>query len=392
MPRSAAKSRTEKRNRKLSAHMTPPPTQELEVDDITPGRLTQGQWTDMLMEHADETDDTVGEIMEELMGKVMEGCFKVHIEKQIAPFSASWAKNYLTQTLERQIMCPNEGGDPREVSKTEDSEPVPTTLDAWVQGCVPVVNIPTRPDPASQQEDDDGQVPVQTESKVNQQCDSIAQTKSSPKQSEKETSPSYECKEVLSPRPLPKNVGKKRKERVNLPPVPKPVPSKLLPPLSCLAGEKDVAVEGQNSLHSVYNNKTGSLYRHKTDQPIQKRDYSFLPRHCIFPQYEIVDNSYTKPNSKKPGGLSTLEPRHNKQTDWTVNSLKQASRLDTMGLAKGVSFFDSQAVEIDTLKCNPPTKSTKLRPIGRDVAVPMFSVDQVTTDSPPQVTPLFQSK
>ncbi|XP_034398377.1 uncharacterized protein LOC117736859 isoform X2 [Cyclopterus lumpus] len=416
MSRSAAKSQADKRNRS-SVQVTPPPTQ----DDIIPGRLTQAQWMDMLMEDADET---VGVIMEELLSKVTEGCLKVHIERQ----------NYLTQILERQILCPNEGGDPKEVSKTEDSEPVPATSDAWLQGCVPVVNATIRPHPPSQQEDNDGQVQVQTEPGVNQQCNIMAQTKSSPKQSEKETSPSmpvsYECYEVLSPRPPPK-IHRKKKQWVNLPPVPKPVPSKLLPPLSCSAEKKDLDVEGHNSIHSLYNHTTESLYYRKTVQPIQKLDPSCLPRHSIFPQYEIVDNNYTKPKSKKPSGLSILEPRHNKQqTDCIVTSLKQLTsskdqpttfrrrneadvwlktvspsrhrkdsmlpsgslRLDTMVWAKGVSLSDSQEVEINTHKCNPPTKSTKLRLIRSDVAVPMFSVDQVTRDPPPQVTPLFQSK
>lgn len=75
MPRSATKSQADKRNRS-SVRVTPLPTQ----DDIIPGRLTRAQWTDMLMEDADET---VGEIMEELMTKVMEGCLKVYIERQV---------------------------------------------------------------------------------------------------------------------------------------------------------------------------------------------------------------------------------------------------------------------------------------------------------------------
>lgn len=81
MPRSATKSQADKGGRKSSVQVTASPTQDLEVEDIIPGRLTQAQWTDMLIQ--EEADEIVGEIMEELMSKVMEGCLKVYIEGQV---------------------------------------------------------------------------------------------------------------------------------------------------------------------------------------------------------------------------------------------------------------------------------------------------------------------
>ncbi|XP_032372374.1 uncharacterized protein C2orf81 homolog [Etheostoma spectabile] len=425
MPRSAAKSQAEKQRPKSSVPVNTPPMPDLKVEDIIPGRLTQAQWTDMLIR--EDADEAVPVIMEDVLSKVMERCLELKIERQLVPFSASWAKSYLTHILEQQILCADEGEAPEEAAKTEDSEPIPTS-DAWVQGCVPVVNA--TPHPATPQEADIDQVPVQTEPRVDL-CNVKSQTKSSPKQSEKKTNHRkhvrYECFRVHSPRPSTK-IGLRKKQQVELPPV--SVPGKLLPPLSCSAEKEDVDVGGKNGSRSVYNHRTGSLYQHKNFQPIPRLDPSCLPRHCIFPQYEIVDSNYTKPNSKKANGLSKLEPRYNKKQTETGTSLKQLTsskdqpakfqrrneadvwlktlcpsthrnegivssqslRLDTMVLAKGVSLLDPQAIENNSLKCYPPTQSSKLSPIRSDAAVPLFSVDQFTTGPPPQVTPLFQSK
>ncbi|XP_050931016.1 uncharacterized protein C2orf81 homolog isoform X2 [Lates calcarifer] len=400
MPRSAAKQK-QKRRVMSAAQATPPP---VEVEEIIPGRLTRAQWMSMLIQ--EEADEIVGEIMDELLSKVMEGCLKVDIERQLAPFSVSWAKKYLIQILEQQILCPDEGEGLEEACKTEDSEPLPATPDAWAQGCVPVVTGTPRPHPATQQ------VPVQKEPRVNQQCNVMAPTNCFSKQSEKETSPGRSvsdkhCK-VLSPCPPPK-IDRKKGQQFNLPP--KPVLGKSLPVLSCSAEKKDVKVKGKNRVYSVHNHITGPLYQPKDHQAIPRLDPSSLPQHCIIPEYEIVDNNCEKSIPKKPSGLSKLEPKYNKQQKRTVtaptpltNSKDQLAKfqrrmefsgslkLDTMVLAKGVSLQDPQGDESNPLKHIPPSQSTKLRPIRSDITVPLFSVDQLITGRPPQVTPLFQSK
>ncbi|XP_068616861.1 uncharacterized protein C2orf81 homolog [Brachionichthys hirsutus] len=287
MPRSASKSRADKGRSRSSFQVTPPPTQEPEVDDLTPIRLTQAQWMDIVVQ--EDTDETVGEIMEELMRKVMEGCLNAYIKKQLIPFSASWAISYLTQRLEQELLCLDEGDEPEEASKTEDSEPVPTAPEPWAQGCLPVDH-----------------------------------------------------------------------------------------------------------------------------QSIPRLDPSCLPRHQILPQYEILDNKYTRTNPKKPSGRSTLEQRRKKQ----ISDVKAASKkpptsfenqpgkanhvvgmlssgpvsLDKMELSEDVVLLDPQEVDINLLEVKCPALSTKLRVMPCDEVVPLYSVEQVTGGPPPQVTPLFQPK
>lgn len=251
----------------------------------------------------------------------------------------------------------------------------------------------------------------------------MARTNSSPKQIETDTSPRRPVRDklfkVLNPRPSPK-VDQKKTMQIHLPP--KPIPCKLLPPLSRSAGKKAVEVEGKNRIRSVLNHSTGSLYQQKDYQPIPRLDHSSLPQHSIFPQCEILDSNYRKPNYNKPTGLSKLESRSNKlQTEWTVTSLKPLTsskdhleriqkrnkadvglkksspcthrkegmvfsgplRLEAMKLAKGVSLLDPQAVDSNSFKFNPPALSSKMRLIQSDAAVPLFSGEQLTTGPPP---------
>uniref|UniRef100_A0A3Q3WEP7 Uncharacterized protein n=1 Tax=Mola mola TaxID=94237 RepID=A0A3Q3WEP7_MOLML len=419
------------RVRKSSVQVATPPPEDQEVEDIIPGRLTQAMWMDMLIQ--EEAEDIVGEIMLELMGKVMEGCLKVFIERQVTLIRHI----YLTQFLEGRTLCLDEGEGLEEASQTEDSEPMPTISDVWLQGCVPVVTATAQHQATSQQVfflhifSSNLYPAVMCIS----QCNDVAQTYSSPKQCEKETSPRETFRDkhnkLLGPQPSSK-ADQNKKHQINL--LPKPVRSKLLPPLSRSVQKKEVEVESENRTHSASYPSTGSVYKRKDHRPIPRLDPSHLPRHCISPQYEILNNDCTKPtlrqqNFKKPSRLSKPEHMRNQQTHWTITSLKPLThskdppqefqrrseadlwlkklspsrhskegmrssgplRLDKLELATGVSLLDPQANNIDSFRFNFPVLPTKLRPIHSDAGVPLYSIEQVITGPPPQLMPTLQS-
>lgn len=59
--------------------VTAPQTQGAE--EIIAGRLTQTEWMRMLVQ--EEAVDAVAELMEELLSRVMDSCFRVDIKRQV---------------------------------------------------------------------------------------------------------------------------------------------------------------------------------------------------------------------------------------------------------------------------------------------------------------------
>lgn len=84
MSRSAARSHGEKHKEPKggpTAQASSPSGQKLEAEDKVPGRLTQTQQADLLM--SEDADEIVGELMDELLDRVLEGCYKVYIDRQV---------------------------------------------------------------------------------------------------------------------------------------------------------------------------------------------------------------------------------------------------------------------------------------------------------------------
>lgn len=232
---------------------------------------------------------------------------------------------------------------------------------------------------------------------------------------------------MLSPHPSPK-VDRNQKQSTSS--FPRSVRGNLLPRLSCSSERQDVEVKRVNRTFSVSNHLTKSSNHLKDHQPIPRLEPSNFPRHCIIPQYEILDN--TKPSSKKQSRLYKFEQTSYKkqQPESTVASLRLLTstkdqteefqrrneadlclrkpspsrhskdgmllsgslRLDMMEFTKGVSLLDPQADVINSVKFTLPALSTKMRPIQHEATVPLYSVEQVATGRPSQVSPVFQSK
>ncbi|KAM3611690.1 uncharacterized protein V6R79_022641 [Siganus canaliculatus] len=373
---------SDKHRSQSTVRLTRTPLQEVKEEDIISGCLSRAQWMDMLIQ--EEADETVGEILEEVLSNIMELCFNLDIERQLLPFSVSWAKSYLTQNIEQQILYLDEGERPEETSKTEDSEPQPTTADGlWVQECVPIYLPTSQLQATSQQDVGIDEMPIQTEPTVHQQCYVLDQTNNSPELSKKQTEPSlpkqpkkgtesrFSKKSKKESEPSsPKQSGREttgrrhamdklcrilssssslqfsgnKTQHINL--LSKPIPKKSLPTLPCLAEKKVVEVAGKNQTPSVTMHTSGSLYQRKDYQLIPKIKPSQLPQHSIFPQYEILDENPTKTNSKKTPKLPKLGQRHNmhdvKSPPSSLNSPSHSKRKGEMFKRRNLADTESQ--------------------------------------------------
>ncbi|XP_051923422.1 uncharacterized protein C2orf81 homolog [Hippocampus zosterae] len=408
MSRSTSKAQADKG--KAPARVSPPPAQEPEEEDIIPGCLTQSQWMDMLVQ--EEAEDVVGEIMADLMTNVMEGCYRVHIERQLSCFTAFWAKDYFIQTVEQKLMCQDRWEDAMELSATEDSEPNPINPDVWAEGCFPVIHGAPPSEPASLQITQEANTcedlePAPTEE--NQLNVPTPQTSIFPEQSERKISASRDVRDKIcqEPSPYPKqNVSTRKKQKASL--LPKLEQNPVSPPVPC-AAEK-LRTKGENKVPSGSKYIPTSSQQPKWNQIIPKLDHSSLPQHWITPQYEI--DKCTKSSIKKSSGQAKMSPVSNTQqsgvmeTPWNPANqgkserlspikdermIARALRMDTMDLAKGVSVMGAPRTQMVPLPFKSQAQCPTLRPINSQCVKSSFPMDQLTTQHPPQVTHLLPS-
>ncbi|XP_019479088.1 PREDICTED: LOW QUALITY PROTEIN: uncharacterized protein C2orf81 homolog [Hipposideros armiger] len=119
-----------------------PPTVPVPQVDIVPGKLTEAEW--MALRALEEGEDVVEDILEELLARVMDSAFKVYLTQQCIPFTISQAREAMLQITEWRFLARDEGESAVAEDPTwgEDEEPLPCPIDAWAQGCVPVLHAP----------------------------------------------------------------------------------------------------------------------------------------------------------------------------------------------------------------------------------------------------------
>uniref|UniRef100_A0A8C6BK02 Chromosome 2 open reading frame 81 n=1 Tax=Monodon monoceros TaxID=40151 RepID=A0A8C6BK02_MONMO len=120
-----------------------PPTAPVPQVDIVPGRLTEAEW--MALTALEEGEEVVGDILADLLARVMDSAFQVYLTQQCIPFTISQAREAMLQITEWRFLARDEGESAVAEDPTwgEDEEPLSCTTDAWAQGSVPVLHALT---------------------------------------------------------------------------------------------------------------------------------------------------------------------------------------------------------------------------------------------------------
>nr|XP_047908035.1 uncharacterized protein C2orf81 homolog isoform X3 [Anser cygnoides] len=136
---------------RLRGDKSRPPTAAAVPTDVVPGRLSEAQWLALVA--AEEGDGDVGDVLAELLGRVMEECFRVYLARQRVPFTVSQARDAVLQVAAWRFLARDEGdaelrGDG---AWQEDEEPAPCAIDTWAQGSVPVLQEHPSPRPGDRE-------------------------------------------------------------------------------------------------------------------------------------------------------------------------------------------------------------------------------------------------
>ncbi|XP_048455462.1 uncharacterized protein C2orf81 homolog isoform X2 [Rhincodon typus] len=134
MSRSAAQRSRLEKGRTVSAAVSTPAS----VVEIIPGRFTENDWLSMVS--TEDAESQIGDIIDDIVNQVLDGCYRVYIEKQLLPFTISQAKDAILQIIEWQFLTydPGERNVALDPSWQEDDEPIAYITDSWAQGSVPV--------------------------------------------------------------------------------------------------------------------------------------------------------------------------------------------------------------------------------------------------------------
>ncbi|KAM7112463.1 uncharacterized protein C2orf81 homolog [Ciconia maguari] len=113
--------------------------------DIVPGRLPEAEWLSLLA--AERGDGDAGDVLAELLARVMDECSKANAARQRVPFAVGQARDALLRVARWRFLARDEGEtDPAgDGAWQEDEEPEPCAGDSWARGSVPVLRV--RPSP-----------------------------------------------------------------------------------------------------------------------------------------------------------------------------------------------------------------------------------------------------
>ncbi|XP_060043532.1 uncharacterized protein C2orf81 homolog [Erinaceus europaeus] len=117
-----------------------PPTVPVPQVDIVPGRLNEAEW--MALTAVEEGEEVVGDILADLLSRVMDAAFQVYLSQQCIPFTISQAREAMLQIIEWRFLARDEGEAAVADDPTwgEDEEPSACATDSWAQGSVPVLH------------------------------------------------------------------------------------------------------------------------------------------------------------------------------------------------------------------------------------------------------------
>ncbi|XP_007496974.1 uncharacterized protein C2orf81 homolog isoform X2 [Monodelphis domestica] len=132
---------------RTKAEKVRPPTVPVPQVEIVPGRLNEAEWIALVS--IEEGEDVVGDILAELLARVMDAAFKIYLTQQCIPFTISQAREAMLQITEWRFLARDEGETDVAEDPTwgEDEEPRASTTDTWAQGSVPVLHAPSPPIP-----------------------------------------------------------------------------------------------------------------------------------------------------------------------------------------------------------------------------------------------------
>ncbi|XP_063781632.1 uncharacterized protein C2orf81 homolog isoform X2 [Pseudophryne corroboree] len=104
--------------------------------DVIPGRFTEDDWLSMVAD--EDGEDVVGDIVDDVISRVMDECFTVYLTRQVIPYTVSQARDAITHIIKWTFMPRDKSEDELDSDTNWQEEPALCPNDSWAQGCVPV--------------------------------------------------------------------------------------------------------------------------------------------------------------------------------------------------------------------------------------------------------------